>query len=128
MVSDHGLGRGPDHGVGVDPETVNNCPHRSGRVERPITSFEAKNWLEVNFPRRGKSYIFPQATKSPFSQNLHFMGKLAILRERESYFQRKLIPQREIVPLSVGKFAQFSLGGKILPQKMFRGGTRKAKD
>ena len=22
MVSDHGLGRGPDHGVGVDPETV----------------------------------------------------------------------------------------------------------
>ena len=22
MVSDHGLGRGPDHGVGVDPEIV----------------------------------------------------------------------------------------------------------
>ena len=28
MVSDHGLGnfrKGPDHGVGVDPETVNNA-------------------------------------------------------------------------------------------------------
>ena len=24
MVSDHGLGRGPDHGVGVDPESVSN--------------------------------------------------------------------------------------------------------
>ena len=47
------------------------------------------------------------------------MGKLAIWRERESYFQRKIIPQRENFPFE-GKFAQFSLGGKILPQKMFR--------
>ena len=47
------------------------------------------------------------------------MGKLAILRERKSYFQGKIIPQRENFP-SEGKFTQFSLGGKILPQKMFR--------
>ena len=45
------------------------------------------------------------------------MGKLAISRERESYFQGKIIPQRENFP-SEGKFTQFSLGGKILPQKM----------
>ena len=47
------------------------------------------------------------------------MGKLAILRENNSYFQGKIIPQREKCP-SEGKITQFSLGGKILPQKMFR--------
>ena len=47
------------------------------------------------------------------------MGKLAIWRERESYSQGKIIPQRENFPFE-GKFTQFSLGGKILPQKLFR--------
>ena len=47
------------------------------------------------------------------------MGKQAIPRERESYFQGKIIPQRENFH-SEGKFAPFSLGGKILPQKIFR--------
>ena len=46
--------------------------------KKPITSFEPKKWLEVNFPLRGKSYIFPQPIKTPFSQTLHFMGRLAI--------------------------------------------------
>ena len=45
------------------------------------------------------------------------MGKLAIWRERESYFQRKIIPQRKVSLW--GKFTQCSLEGKILPQKMF---------
>ena len=47
------------------------------------------------------------------------MGKQAISRERESCFQGKVIPERENF-LFQGKFAQFSLGGKILPQMMFR--------
>ena len=82
-------------------------PQKMTRVDLllivPITSFEAKKWLEVNFPSRGKVINFPSSHKTPFSQTLHFMGKLAILRERESYFQGKIIPQRV-----------------ILPQKMFR--------
>ena len=33
MVSDHGLGKGPDHGVGVDPETVTFAfPDRKNRA------------------------------------------------------------------------------------------------
>ena len=52
----------------------------------PQTSFEAKKWLEVNFPSRGKFKIFPQAVKVPFPQTLHFLGKQCIPRERESYF------------------------------------------
>ena len=45
------------------------------------------------------------------------MGKLVISRERESYFQGKIILQRENFPTE-GKFTQLSLRGKILPQKM----------
>ena len=85
----------------------------------PQTSFEAKKWLEVNFPSRGKVKIFPQAVRVPFPQTLHFLGKQCTPRERESYFQGKIIPQRESLP-SEEKSTQFSLGGKILPQKMFR--------
>ena len=39
MVSDHGLGRGPDHGVGVDPEIVSMCILESDL----ITGFVAGN-------------------------------------------------------------------------------------
>ena len=35
--------------------------------------------------------------KLPFSQTLHFMEKQAI-RERESYFQGRMVPQRENSP------------------------------
>ena len=50
----------------------------------------------------------------------HFIrGEKSIPRERESYFQGKIVPQRENLP-SDAKFAHFSLGGTILPQKMSR--------
>ena len=55
----------------------------------PHNIFWGKKWLEVNFPCGGKSSIFPQAIKTPFSQTLHFTGKLAILRERESYIFKR---------------------------------------
>ena len=84
----------------------------------PQTSFEAKQWLEVNFPSQGKLKFFPRAVKAPFPQTLHFLGKQCIPRERESHFQGKIIPQRENFS-SEGKSAQFSLGGKSLPQKVF---------
>ena len=34
MISDRGLGRGPDHGVGVDPETVKRGIKECGIKER----------------------------------------------------------------------------------------------
>ena len=43
--------------------------------------------------------MFSPAIKTPFSQTLHFMGKLAISRERESYFQGKLSLRGKIFPL-----------------------------
>ena len=91
--------------------------HRS--IERSSHNiFRGKKRLEANFPSRGKVINFPQAIRTPFSQTLHFMGKLAILREKESYFQEKTIPQRENLP-SEGKLTQFPIGGKVLPQKLF---------
>ena len=41
MVSDHGPGRGPDHGVGVDPETV-NC----GTHQKKLQSVAHHGWVE----------------------------------------------------------------------------------
>ena len=32
----------------------------------PITSFEAKKWLEVNFPSRGKVINFPSSHENSF--------------------------------------------------------------
>ena len=76
-------------------------------------------WGKFSLAR--ESHIFSlKEWKLPFSQTLHFLGKQSIPRESESYFQGKMIPQRENFP-SEGNFSQFSLGGKILPQKMFRG-------
>ena len=75
---------------------------------------------------RGKVNIFPQGVEVHFSQTLHFLGKQSIPRERESYLQGKFIPQRENFP-SEGKFAQFSLGGKILAVTSL-GGPKKGKN
>ena len=85
-----------------------------GNVSGGITHniLRGKKWLEVNFPLRGKVIHFPSSHKNSFSQTLQLMGKQSISRERESYFQGKII--------SEGKFAQLSLGGKMLPQKMLR--------
>ena len=83
------------------------APHRVApqSLSNPVTgdrfssiSFEAKNGFRQIFPRGGKSYIFPQAVKTRFSQTLHFMGKQAISRERESYFRGKIFPEREDLP------------------------------
>ena len=61
----------------------------------PITSFEAKKeWL---FPRRGK-YKLPSSHKNSFCSSPSCHGKLAIFRERSSYFQGKMIPQRDNFP------------------------------
>ena len=68
----------------------------------------------------GASQNLPSSCKVPVPETLHFLGKQSIPRERESDFQGKIIPQRENFPSEGGKFAQFSLGGKIWPQKMFR--------
>ena len=94
-------------------------PFSTGTGNFPLTSFEAKKWLEVNFPSRGKVINFPLRHTSSFFPNTSFPGKQAIPRERESDFQGKKFPQRENFH-SEGKFAPFSLGGKILPPKMFR--------
>ena len=53
---------------------------------------------EVNFPSRGKVTNFPSFShKKSFCSNPSFHGeKVAISRERESYFQGKIVPQREI--------------------------------
>ena len=88
-------------------------------LSEPITSFEAKKWIGVNFPCLGKVKNFPSCRKSSFSPNPSFPGKAVHSKERESYFQGKMIPQRENFP-SEGKSTQFSLRGKVLPRKMFR--------
>ena len=75
--------------------------------------------------------MFPQGVKDPLSQTLHFPGKLSIPRERESYFQGKIIPERENFH-SQGKFAQFALRGKICPKRclgyMYRGGPESGRE
>ena len=76
----------------------------------PITS-----WLEaIKFSLAGeKSNKFP----SSFSQTLHLIGKLASLRENESYCQGKTIPQREKLTFpSEGNSPNFPLEGKFVPQ------------
>ena len=60
-----------------------------------LPDFGAKKWLEVNLPSRGRSNIFPQGVKVPFSQTLHFLGKQSIPRERESQFQANIFPLRD---------------------------------
>ena len=77
----------------------------------PRTSFETKDGLRQIFPRGGKSSILPQAIITPFSQALHFMEKLAILRERETVFKGKLSPRDRVhakgVVLCEGRVSAF---------------------
>ena len=57
----------------------------------PTTSFEAKKWLEVNFPSRGKVIIFPQAIKTLFS-NPSFHGKIGHFEGKGKLFSRENYP------------------------------------
>ena len=61
----------------------------------PTTSFEAKKWLEGNFPSRGKVVNFPSSHKNSFFSSPSFPGK-------SGHFEGK---------------GKLSLGGKIIPQR-----------
>ena len=82
-------------------------------VRLPITSFEAKKWLEGNFPSRGKVINFPSSHKNSIFSNPSFHGKTGHFEGKRKIISRENFP-------SELKFTKFSLGGKILPQKMFR--------
>ena len=87
----------------------------------PITSFEAKKWLEVNFPSRGKVIKFPSSRKNSFFSNPSFPEKTGHFKGKGKLFSREIIPERENFP-SQGKFAQFSLGGKFCLKRCLGGG------
>ena len=61
--------------------------------------FRGKKWLEVYFPRGGKSSIFPQAIKTPSSQALHFMGKTGHFDGKGKQVSRGNYPSEENFPL-----------------------------
>ena len=84
-----------------------------GGGDLPITSFEAQKKASGQFSLAGERHRFSlNLIKHLFLQTLHFMGKLAIPRERESYAQGKIILQREKFPLRMGKFTEFPLDRK----------------
>ena len=58
----------------------------------PITSFEAKKWLEVNFPSRGKVIKFPSSRKNSFFSNPSFHGKTGHFKGKGKLFSRENYP------------------------------------
>ena len=64
----------------------------------PITSFEGKKWLEANVPSRGKVINFPSRLQDFFFSNPSFHGKTGHFEFKGSYFQGKIIPERETWP------------------------------
>ena len=61
-------------------------------VPKPITSFEAKKWLEVNFPSRGKVINFPSSRKNSFFSNPSFHGKTGHFKGKGKIFSREDYP------------------------------------
>ena len=84
----------------------------------PITSFEAKKWLEVNFPSRGKVINFPSSRKNSFFSNPSFHGKTGHFKGKGKLYSRENYPWEGKFSLS-GKSRPSSFGKNILPQKMF---------
>ena len=71
-------------------------PYES-RENKPITSFEARRWLEVNFPSQGKSYISPQAIKNSIFHNPFISWEDWRLGGKgQAIFKGKFIPQKDI--------------------------------
>ena len=73
----------------------------------PKQFFGGKQTLEVNLTFRRAESQFSLKHASSFFSDSSFMGKQAIPRERESYFQGKMPPEREICP-SGGDAPNFS--------------------
>ena len=62
------------------------------RRSQPITSFEGKKWLEVNFPSRGKVINFPSSHKNSFFSNPSFHGKTGHFKGKGKLFSRENYP------------------------------------
>ena len=96
---------------------------------KPITSFEAKKWLELNFPSRGKVINIPSSHKRSFSSNPSFCGKIGHFGGKGKLFSRenypsegKFSPLRESSPNFPleGKFCLKRCLGRVIAKKRFQ--------